>query len=41
MYGKKEARTHCIAVNDLCYHIYCQKEEKVSCEQLPPCLNVF
>ena len=41
MYGKKDGHTQGIMVNDLRYHIYCQKEGKVSCKQLPPCLNVL
>ena len=32
MYGKKDAHTQGITVKDLCYHIYSQKEGKVSCE---------
>ena len=38
---QKDAYTQGIIVNDLHCHIYCQKEGKVSCEQLPPCSNVL
>ena len=41
MYGKKDALALGISLNDLRYHIYCQKAGKVSCETLPPCTNVL
>ena len=41
MYGKKDALKLGISVNDLRYDIYCRKSGKVSCEGLPPCLNVL
>ena len=41
MYGNKDALAQDITLNDLRYHIYCQKGGKVTCEALPPCSNVL